>query len=81
MKWQLQEAKNKLSEVVESARTIGPQVITVRGQTAAIVLSCEEYIRLTGREEPLIEFFHRSPWYNLELELERSSDPGRDITL
>ncbi len=29
--WQLQEAKNKFSEVVEAALKDGPQVITKRG--------------------------------------------------
>jgi prevent-host-death family protein len=34
MNWQLQEAKNRLSEVVKAAESKGPQVITVRGQEA-----------------------------------------------
>lgn len=35
--WQLQEAKNKLSEVIRRAREEGPQTITVRGEPAAVV--------------------------------------------
>lgn len=35
--WQLQEAKNKLSEVIRRAREEGPQIITVRGEPAAVV--------------------------------------------
>jgi prevent-host-death family protein len=42
-KWQLQEAKNKLSEVIRCARTEGPQEITVRGEPAVVVISAEEY--------------------------------------
>ncbi|HMO96003.1 MAG TPA: type II toxin-antitoxin system Phd/YefM family antitoxin [Tepidiformaceae bacterium] len=37
--WQLQEAKNKLSEVIRRAREEGPQTITVRGEEAAVVSS------------------------------------------
>ena len=37
--WQLQEAKNRLSEVVDEALKEGPQVITRRGVETAIVLS------------------------------------------
>ena len=36
--WQLQEAKNKLSEVVDQAIAEGPQVITRRGEEVAIVI-------------------------------------------
>jgi len=44
--WQLQEAKNKLSEVVEAAQTDGPQIITRRGAETAIVLSYADYRKL-----------------------------------
>jgi prevent-host-death family protein len=44
--WQLQEAKARLSEVVEKAATEGPQKITVHGEPAAVLISCEEYQRL-----------------------------------
>ena len=37
--WQLQEAKCKLSEVVERALSEGPQGITVRGEPAAVLIS------------------------------------------
>jgi prevent-host-death family protein len=42
MSWQLQEAKNKLSKVIDDARTSGPQSITVRGKETAVVLSAED---------------------------------------
>ena len=34
--WQLQEAKNQLSEVVEQALKTGPQIITRRGVDTAV---------------------------------------------
>jgi antitoxin Phd len=40
--WKLQDAKNRLSEVIEEARQHSPQVITRRGTAAAIVLSYED---------------------------------------
>ena len=39
--WQLQEAKNRLSEVIRRARDEGPQTITVRGEPAAVVSSTD----------------------------------------
>ena len=39
MKWSLATAKNRLSEVVRQAKRHGPQVISVRGEESAVVLS------------------------------------------
>ncbi|HUL13010.1 MAG TPA: type II toxin-antitoxin system Phd/YefM family antitoxin [Methylococcaceae bacterium] len=81
MSWQLQEAKNKLSKVIHDARTSGPQSITVRGKETAVVLSAEDYQKLTPRQGSLIGFFQESPWADVELDLTRSKDTGRDIEL
>jgi prevent-host-death family protein len=77
--WQMQEAKNRLSEVVERACTAGPQIITVRGQVRAVILSAEEYARLTQPRESLSEFFQRSPLVGLDLEHQPRSDVGRRV--
>jgi prevent-host-death family protein len=45
--WSLAQAKAKLSEVVERAKTQGPQHLTKNGKDAAVVLSAEEYRRLS----------------------------------
>ena len=71
MNWQLQGAKNKLSRVVEEAKSSGPQVITVRGKETAVVLSIEDYRDLTRREDSLLDFFQRSPLRGIELDLTR----------
>lgn len=47
--WQLQDAKNKFSELVERAARGEPQVVTKRGKRAAVLMSAEEYVRLKGR--------------------------------
>lgn len=51
--WQLQEAKNKLSQVVKEASRGVPQYITVRGKKAAVVLSTELYEGLKRPEASL----------------------------
>lgn len=48
--WQIQEAKNKLSELLRCADEEGPQVITWHGQDRAVVLSAEDYRRMTKPE-------------------------------
>lgn len=81
MNWQLQEAKNRFSELVKAAEKQGPQVITVHGRERAVLLSAEDYHRLTGRQGSLLEFFQHSPWADTELDITRSSDTGRDVEL
>jgi antitoxin Phd len=75
--WQLQEAKNKLSEVVEAALNDGPQVITRRGADTAVVLSYAEYRRLLLTQKKLSDFFRESPLAEVELDLTRDSSPVR----
>lgn len=78
--WQIQEAKNKLSEVVEDAIEKGPQVLTRRGVEVAVVLSLSEYRELKARKPSLSEFFRQSPLGELELERDRSPvRPGPDL--
>ena len=60
-KWQLQEAKNRLSEVVRKAQREGPQVITLHGSDAAVVVSAKDYGRLSRPRGKLVEFFRKSP--------------------
>lgn len=79
--WQLQEAKNRLSRVVEEARRGRPQTITLRGAPAAVILSFEQYQELTRSRTPLSDFFQSSPLHDIELDLERSREVGREVEL
>lgn len=81
MNWQLQDAKNRLSELVKAAEKEGPQVITVHGREAAVVVSADEYHKLTEKRGSLVEFFQNSPLRGVELDLTRSNDVGREIDL
>ena len=76
--WQLQEAKARLSEVVEKAAKEGPQKITVHGELAAVVISSEEYERLKQPKDSFIQFMRRSPLYGLELDLRREQTLTRE---
>ena len=44
--WQLQDAKNRFSAVVDAALSGVPQHVTRRGHPAVVVLSEDEYERL-----------------------------------
>jgi len=75
--WQLQEAKNKFSEVVDGAIQQGPQVITKRGAEVAVVISSKEYRKIVVCQKKLSDFFRESPLVGMDLELKRSTDPVR----
>lgn len=79
--WQLQEAKNRLSDVVRKARSEGPQVITLHGTAAAVVVSAQEFGRLSRPKGKLVDFFRSSPLVGIRLNLTRSKDTGRKIEL
>ena len=80
-RWQLQEAKNKLSQVAEEAVTYGPQVITKRGEDAVVVVSRKEYDRLTRPRDSLAAFLLASPLAGSGLTVYRDPGPGRDVAL
>ena len=79
--WQLQEAKNRLSQVVDQAMHDGPQTITLRGKPSAVVVSFEEYRKLTMPRTGLSQFFRQSPLCETELDLARSTDTSREVEL
>ncbi len=80
--WQLQEAKARFSELVRHCGRDGPQDITVRGEPAAVLLSRRDYERLRKGSKPrFVDFIRRSPLRGLDLRLDRTSSPARDIEL
>ena len=79
--WKLQDAKNRFSELVDKAADEGPQIVSRHGKPAAAVVSFEEYKKLLRPEQNLFEFIQQSPWFGVELELERSKDMGREVDL
>jgi antitoxin Phd len=80
MRWQLQEAKQRFSELVRHARAHGPQVVTKHGEEVAVVVSIEEYRRLTDELPSFKEFLLAAP--NLEaLEINRPRQQARVVEL
>lgn len=48
MHWQVQEVKQRLSEVLRAAESDGAQFVTRHGKEVAVVLSIDDYHRLRG---------------------------------
>jgi prevent-host-death family protein len=78
--WQVQQAKTRLSEVIEEARDKGPQIITRHGAERAVVLSIEDYRALTAHKPDLKEYLLGGPKVE-SFEIEYDSDTGREIEL
>ena len=87
-RWQLQNAKNRLSEVVRRDRAGEAQVIMVRGEDVAVVVSIDDYRRarpVREGDKSLLDILQSSP-LRLEMSDEeidqlfvRDSDTGRDF--
>jgi antitoxin Phd len=78
--WQVQEAKARLSEVIEQARTEGPQTITRHGTERAVILSVEDYRALVAHKPDFKSYLMGGPKVD-EFDIERDRDTGRKIAL
>lgn len=77
--WQLQEAKNRFSELVDRALKDGAQIVTRHGQKVVVVLPYDEYEKITKPEGNLVQFLLSSPFAGSELVIERDRSLPRDI--
>lgn len=78
--WQVQEAKSRLSEVIEKAQSKGPQIITRHGAERAVVLSIADFHTLTAQRTGLKEYLLGGPKVD-SFRIRRERDTGREIAL
>lgn len=81
MRWQVQEAKQRFSEVLRAAETGEPQIVTRHGEEIAVVIDISEYRHLRGEPMSLMDYLATGPHVDDELEIERRSDVPREIDL
>lgn len=79
-RWQLQQAKQQFSRLVEAARREGPQLVTRNGKEVAVVLDIDEYRRIRSDSGDFKRFLLSAPHVD-ELPIERSKEPARTIEL
>ena len=79
--WQLQDAKNRFSEVINKALRDGPQVVTRRGKKTVVVMSVEQYQSLVQPVGNIVDFFQNSPLRGEELDLKRLKDTSREVAI
>jgi len=79
--WQLQDAKSKFSRLVENAMGNEPQFVTKYGNNAVVILSYEEYRRMTKPKADLVSFLRNSPLSEINLDFTRDKALPREIEL
>lgn len=79
--WQLQDAKNRFSEIVNKALRDGPQIVTRRGKKTVVIMSVEQYQSLVRPEVNIVDFFQESPLRGVDLDLARQKDSAREVVI
>jgi len=79
--WTHEEAKNSFDSLMEEALAQHAQIIELKNQQKVIVISLENYKKTLKPKNTLVDFFKKSPLYDLPLNLERDKDTGRTIEL
>lgn len=81
--WRMQDAKARFSELVRRVRSDGPQHVEVGDREAVVVISAEEFRRLTGiaTGQALIDVLQASPHRDIDLEPEPVMMTVRDVDL
>ena len=87
-RWQIQDAKQRFSEMIRAVTSQGPQVITRHGEDVAVVVEIGEYHRLTRPMADLASILLGGPKLDdgaagvfTEIEAERRADLGRVVDL
>ena len=79
--WQLQDAKSKFSQLVDKAMRNTPQFVTKHGNNAVVVMSFEDYKKITKPKNDLVSFLRNSPLAEANIEITRNNDQPREIEL
>ena len=86
--WQIQDAKQRFSEMIRAVMSEGPQVITRHGEDVAVVVDIGEYRRLTRPAVDLGSILLGGTKLDggaaevfAEIEAERKANTGRAVDL
>jgi prevent-host-death family protein len=77
MSWQVQEAKQRFSELLRTARAEGPQTITRHGEEIAVIIDIADFRHLKGDVAEFKDYLRAGPDFE-DLELSRTAERPRD---
>lgn len=78
MEWQLADAKNRFSEMVNRAESEGPQTVLRRGEPVAVLVSISEYKRTCTPKRSLKKMLMNPPDFT-GVDLSRDQSPEREF--
>jgi prevent-host-death family protein len=73
MRWQVQEAKQRFSEVLRAASRGEAQIVTRHGEEIAVVIDIAEYRRLRGEATSFMDYLGAAPHTDADLDVDRAS--------
>jgi prevent-host-death family protein len=73
MRWQVQEAKQRFSELIRTAHADGPQVVTRHGEEIAVIIDIADYRRLKGEITEFKDYLRSGPGLD-DLDLKRTAE-------
>ena len=76
MSWQVQDAKQRFSELIRTAQSDGPQVVTRHGEEIAVVIDIADYRRLRGETAEFKDYLRSGPAFD-DLDLSRTAERPR----
>ena len=78
--WQLQQAKQRFSELIRAVQTEGPQIVSRHGREVAIVIEIEDYHRMRADDDDFKEFLVAGPDFtDLEIVRDQAATPRIEL--
>jgi prevent-host-death family protein len=76
MRWQVQDAKQRFSELIRTAHAEGPQVVTRHGEEIAVVIDISDYRHLRGDLAEFKDYLRSGADFD-DLDLSRTAERPR----
>jgi prevent-host-death family protein len=77
MWWQVQDAKQRFSELLRTVRAEGPQIVTRHGEEIAVVIDIADYRHMRGDIPEFKDYLRSGPGFD-DLDLTRATERPRD---
>ncbi|MGC2235381.1 MAG: type II toxin-antitoxin system Phd/YefM family antitoxin [Pyrinomonadaceae bacterium] len=76
----VKDAKNNLSSLIRLAEKGEPQIIRRNDTEVAVVVSIDDWKKMNGKKQSLVELLRSSPLVGEELDLNRQEDLPREFS-
>jgi prevent-host-death family protein len=80
LRWQVQEAKQRFSELIRAAQADGPQIVTRHGEEIAVVIDIADYHHMRGGDTDFKDYLRSGQAFE-DLDLSRPIARPRNIDL